>query len=301
MQCPFGTNRSRRYIPWLSIAIPALGWLVFGLYPSFATVFYSFTQYSGLPGTALNLCGLCNYHRAFTILLPQLGGSILISVIFTAAVTIIQTGIALGLALLLRRRGWQFGFFRALIFMPAVLSVVVVASTFKLIFDPVSGPAQQILHSLTGSGSAFLGSYNAALPIVIGITVWMGTGYAMVIFIAGLRRVPEECYEAAQLAGAGKWRMFRYITWPLLAPATTVNVFLCAMSQLGEYALILVLTDGNFNTNTIGVYMFNTAFGGANSVAELGYGSMLAVIQFLLTLVIGGGLLYGLRRREVSL
>lgn len=73
------------------------------------------------------------------------------------------------------------------------------------------------------------------------------------------------------------------------------------MSQLGEYALILVLTDGNFNTNTIGVYMFNTAFGGANSVAELGYGSMLAVIQFLLTLVIGGGLLYGLRRREVSL
>lgn len=301
MLCPFGTSRSRRYIPWLSIAIPALGWLVFGLYPSIATVFYSFTEYSGLPGTALNICGLCNYHRAFTILLPQLGASVLISVIFTGGVTIIQTAVALGLALLLRRRGWQFGLFRALIFLPAVLSVVVIASTFKLIFDPVTGPAQQIVHSLTGSGSAFLGSYTTALPIVMGITIWLGTGYAMVIFIAGLRRVPDECYEAARLDGAGRWRLFRYITWPLIAPATTVVVFLCAMAQLGEYALILVLTGGNFNTNTIGVYMFNTAFGGTNSVGELGYGSMLAVIQFLLTLIIGGGLLYVLRRREVAL
>ena len=62
---PFGTRRTRRWIPWLSISIPTIGWLVFGLYPSLATAVYSFTQYSGLPGTPLNWCGLCNYRNAF--------------------------------------------------------------------------------------------------------------------------------------------------------------------------------------------------------------------------------------------
>jgi raffinose/stachyose/melibiose transport system permease protein len=92
--------------------------------------------------------------------------------------------------------------------------------------------------------------------------------------------------------------VFRHISWPLLAPATTVNVFLTAMGSIGEFALILVLTNGNFGTRTLGLSMFTTAFG---SNSQLGYGSMLAMLQFFLTLVIGGGLLVVLRRREVSM
>jgi raffinose/stachyose/melibiose transport system permease protein len=84
----------------------------------------------------------------------------------------------------------------------------------------------------------------------------------------------------------------------MLAASTTVNVFLTAMGCLGEYALILVLTDGHFGTKTIGMYMFDSAFG-TNS--QLGYGSMLAMLQFVMTLVIGGVLLVVLRRREVAL
>lgn len=296
--CPFGSRRTRRWIPWLSISVPALGWLVFGLYPSFATVYYSFTQYSGVPGTPHNYCGLCEYRTAFTSLLPQVWDSVQVTIIYTAGVTVAQIVIGLGLALLLNRRGRMFGLYRALIFMPQVFSVTIVAVLFDLIFDPTSGPAEKILHGLFHTTSAFLGQDHIALPIIIGINVWMFAGYTMLIYIAGLRRIPRELYEAASLDGCGRWNAFRRVTWPLLAASTTVNVFLTAMGCLGEYALILLLTDGNFGTKTIGMYMFDSAFG-TNS--NLGYGSMLAMVQFGMTMVIGGILLFTLRRREVQL
>lgn len=296
--CPFGTQRTRRFIPWVSIAIPGAGWLIFGLYPSFATVAYSFTQYSGVPGTPLNVCGLCNYRAAATTLSSQVGSTIGVTLVYVAGVTVVQNTIGLGLALLLNRRGRSYGVYRALIFMPQIFSVAVIGAVFSLILDPYSGPAENIVHQLFGITTAFLGSNMLALPLVMGVNVWMFAGYSMLIFIAGLRNIPPELYEAAGMDGAGRWRAFWHVTWPLLAPATTVNVFLTAMGTLGEYALILVLTDGHFGTQTLGLYMFNSAFGGSS---QLGYGSMLAMLQFVLTLIIGGGLLIGLRRREVSL
>jgi raffinose/stachyose/melibiose transport system permease protein len=296
--CPFGTRRTRRWIPWISIAVPALGWLVFGLYPSIATVYYSFTNYSGVPGTPSNYCGLCNYRTAFTSLSSQIWDSLETTLIYAAGVTVLQLVIGLGLALLMNRRGRMFGLYRALIFMPQVFSVTIVAVLFDLIFDPTSGPAEKILHGLFNTTSAFLGQDHISLLLIIVINTWMFAGYTMLIYIAGLRRIPRELYEAASIDGCGPWNRFRRITWPLLASSTTVNVFLTAMGCLGEYALILLLTDGNFGTKTIGMYMFQSAFG-TNS--NLGYGSMLAMLQFGMTLVIGGLLLVTLRRREVQL
>ncbi|HEY3868101.1 MAG TPA: sugar ABC transporter permease [Actinocrinis sp.] len=296
--CPFGTSRTRRWIPWLSIAVPTIGWLVFGLYPSIATIAYSFTQYSGLPGTPLNFCGLCNYRTAFESSYTDFSAAIVATVKYVLGVTVLQIGIGLGLALLLRHRRRGYGWYRALVFMPQIFSVTIVGVLFTLVFDPQSGVAEKAYSGLFGGSNAFLGSSTWALPIIIMINVWMFTGYTMLVYIAGLRAIPPELYEAASLDGAGRLRLFRSITWPMLAPATTVNVFLTAMGCVGEYALILVLTDGNYNTKTIGMYMFDTAFGLNPS---LGYGSMLAMAQFVITLVIGGGLLFLLRRREVAL
>jgi ABC-type sugar transport system permease subunit len=296
--CPFGTRRTRRWIPWLSISIPALGWLVFVLYPSIATIYYSLTQYSGVPGAPVNYCGLCNYRAAFTGLSSQTWESLKVTIMYTVGVTVLQIVIGLGLALLLNRRGRMFGLYRALVFMPQIFSVTIVAALFSLILDPISGPVEKILQNTFHASSAFLGDSSIALPLIIGINVWMFAGYTMLIYIAGLRRIPPELYEAASLDGCGRWDAFRRITWPMLAAATTVNVFLTAMGCLGEYALILLLTDGQFGTKTIGMYMFDQAFG---MQSQLGYGSMLAMLQFAMTLVIGGVLLFTLRRREVQL
>ncbi|MER5791170.1 sugar ABC transporter permease [Streptomyces sp. NPDC001980] len=296
--CPFGTRRTRRWIPWLSISVPTIGWLVFGLYPSLATVYYSLTQYSGLPGTPTNFCGLCNYRNEFTGSWPDLSDSLVVTVKYVAGVTILQIAVGLGLALILQRRRTGYGLYRALIFMPQIFSVTIVAVLFSLLLDPNNGPTEKAYHSLFGGANAFLGNPDWAIWLIVLINVWMFSGYTMLVYIAGLRRIPPELYEAASLDGAGRWKTFWKITWPMLAPATTVNVFLTAMGSIGEYALVLVLTDGNYGTRTLGMYMFDTAFG-QNS--DLGRGSMLAMLQFAFTLVVGGGLLWGLRRREVSL
>lgn len=297
-RCPFGNQRTRRFIPWASIAIPGAGWLLFGLYPSLATIGYSFTQYSGLPGTPLNVCGLCNYSAAFTSLSSVVGDAVRVTLIYVVGVTVLQTAIGLGLALLLNRPGRSYTLYRAIIFMPQIFSVAVVGAIFALMLDPYSGPVEKVMHGIFGNSSAFLGSSSLALPLVILVNVWMFSGYTMLIYIAGLRNIPPAVYEAAAMDGAGRLRVFRHVTWPLLAPATTVTVFLTAMGTLGEYALIMVLTGGNFGTKTLGLYMFQSAFGGDS---QLGYGSMLAMLQFFLTVVIGGGLLFTLRRREISL
>lgn len=296
--CPFGTRRTRRWIPWLSISVPALGWLVFVLYPSAATVYYSLTQYSGVPGAPVNYCGLCNYRTAFTSVSGPTWEALKVTLIYAAGVTVLQIVFGLGLALLLNRRGRAFSLYRALVFMPQIFSVTIVGALFSLILDPISGPAERILHGLFGASSAFLGDSNISLLLIILINVWMFTGYTMLIYIAGLRRIPPELYEAASLDGCGPWHRFRRITWPMLAASTTVNVFLTAMGCLGEYALIILLTDGQFGTQTIGMYMFQSAFG---QESQLGYGSMLAMLQFAMTLVIGGVVLWALRRREVQL
>jgi raffinose/stachyose/melibiose transport system permease protein len=294
---PFGTRRTRRFIPWLSIALPALGWLTFGLYPSFATIYYSLTQYSGLPGTALDFCGFCNYKDAFTTLLPQVGDTVRITIEFAAGVTVIQNVVALALALLLNREGRMFGFYQALIFMPEILSVTVVGAIFSLLFDPFSGPIEPLWRAVFHNTSAFFGSYYLALPLVIAVQIWMFTGYSMLIYIAGLRNIPSDLYEAAAIDGANRWQAFLRVTWPLLASATTVNIFLAVIGSLSEYALTLVLTNGKFGTLTVGLYMFQSAFG-QNS--QLGYGSMLAMLQFFITVIVGGSVLILLRRRELA-
>ncbi|MFB7497997.1 carbohydrate ABC transporter permease [Streptomyces sp. NPDC056161] len=297
-RCPFGTRRTRRFIPWASIAIPGAGWLLFGLYPSLATIGYSFTRYSGLPGTPLNICGLCNYSAAFTSLSSVVGDAVRVTLVYVLGVTVLQTACGLGLALLLNRPGRSYTVYRAIIFMPQIFSVAVVGAVFSLLLDPYSGPVEKIVHGIFGTTSSFLGSGTLALPLVILVNVWMFSGYSMLIYIAGLRNIPPSVYEAAAMDGAGRLRVFRHVTWPLLAPATTVTVFLTVMGTLGEYALLMVLTGGNFGTKTLGLYMYQSAFGGDS---QLGYGSMLAMLQFCLTVVIGGGLLFTLRRREISL
>jgi raffinose/stachyose/melibiose transport system permease protein len=296
--CPFGTRKTRRWIPWASIAVPALGWLIFGLYPSLATVYYSFTNYTGLPGTPVDFCGLCNYHLLFTSDYAQISQAVLTTLKYVAGVTVLQIGVGLALALLLQRRRFGYGLYRALVFMPQIFSVTIVGVLFSLLLDPNSGPVEKAYHGLLGGSSAFLGDSSLAIWLIVLVNVWMFAGYTMLVYIAGLRRIPPELYEAASLDGAGPIKRFLKITWPMLAPATTVNVFLTAMGSMGEYALILVLTQGQFKTQTLGMFMFNAAFGVNPS---LGLGSMLAMVQFFFTAVIGGVLLWVLRRREVSL
>lgn len=298
MRNPFGQRGWSGLSPLIGIIPASLLFLVFGIIPSIMTAYYSLTQYSGLPGTPITFIGFQNYRMAFTGGFTQIGQAIKVTIIFALAVTFIQNAAGLAMALALNKRVRGVAVYRAVVFLPQVLSVVVIGLIWTLIFSPNGGPMEPIWKAVFGHSSSFLGSYSLALPIIIFVQIWSFTGFTMLVYLAGLQTIPKELYESAKIDGAGAWKSLKYITWPMLAPSATVNIFLAVLGSIGEYSLTYVLTDGNYNTSNLGMYMFNTAFGGSS---QLGYGSMLTMLQFGMTLIVGLLLQWYLRRREIQL
>lgn len=269
-------------------------YLVLSIVPAAATVVVSLTNFTAVPGIPANFVGFQNYVQAFTIDWPGVAGSIVDTLIFAVAVTVIQNVLALLMAEMLRRRIPGVGFFRALIFLPAVLGVTVVGLLWALIFNPSGGPAANLLHIFHAT-SAFFGSNTWALPLVIFVQVWASLGFTVLVYLSGMNAIPVEMYEAAQLDGASAWSVFRFVTFPMIAPSVTVDVLLAAVGSLNVYNLIYVLTDGLYHTNTLGMFMFNSSFEGSG---DLGFGATLSVMLFVITLIVALPLQRYLRNRE---
>lgn len=289
-----GGSRATIYLSMLpGVAI----YFVLGIAPSVATALISLTNYTGVPGIPANFVGLQNYVEAFTIDWPGVAGSLVDTLIFAAAVTVMQNALALLVAECLRRKVPGVAFFRALVFLPAVLGVTVIGLMWALIFNPSGGPAANFLH-LFHATSAFFGSNTWALPLVIFVQVWASLGFTVLVYLSGMNAVPVELYEAAQLDGGSSWMIFRFVTFPMIAPSMTVDVLLAAVGSLNVYDLIYVLTDGLYHTNTLGMFMFNSAFQGSG---DLGFGATLSMMLFAITLAVALPLQRYLRAREARI
>lgn len=291
-----GTGWSRR-ARWFMLSCLLLGfafYVVFGILPAAATVLVSLTNYSGLPGAGTRFQGLQEFVAAFTSERPVFVASIRTTLIFVSVVTAAHTGGGLALAhrLATNRRGDAF--LRALVFLPTVLGATVIGIVWLLVFDPVAGPVADLL-SHVGFHSSFFGSSSLALPLVIFVQAWAGIGFSTLVYIGGLRAIPHELLEAAEVDGTGWWLRFLRITWPLLAPSTTVVVLLSLVGSFTTYNIIYVLTEGQAGTNTLGMLSFTAAFGGS---ADLGFGAAMSVVLFLMTLAVCLPVVWWLRRRE---
>ena len=283
-----------RYQIYLTMLPGVLVYLLFGIVPSVATAFISLTNYSGIPGLTVHFVGFSNYVSLVHSDSVGLYGSIVDTLVFAISVTVIQNALGLLMAVLLDKKIPGRAFFRSLVFLPAVLGVIVIGLMWALIFNPSGGPAASITH-LFGISSSFFGSNTWALPLVIFVQIWTSLGFTTIVYLAGISSIPSELYEAGTIDGASGWRTFRYITYPLLAPSMTVNVLLAVVGSLNTYDLIYVLTDGQYNTNTLGMYMFNTAFQGSS---DLGLAATISMIQFAISLIVVLVLQKYLRRRE---
>jgi raffinose/stachyose/melibiose transport system permease protein len=205
--------------------------------------------------------------------------------------------VALLLAHRLQGTGRLAALLRVLAFFPIVLGVTVVGIVWLLLFDPSSSPAQAGFSAI-GVQSAFFGSSRVAMPLVIIVQVWQNLGFTMIVFIGALKTIPRSVYEAGAIDGITPWRRFRLITWPLMAPAVTVNVLLAVIGSLTTYNLIFILTDGQFGTNTLGIFAFNSAFA---STADLGLGAAVTIVLLFAAVVVALPLLAVLRYREARL
>jgi len=286
--------------PYLCL-VPALGFfLAFQLVPSLVTSIFSLTDYTGLPNTPIHWVGLQNYTELLSGSRHYLVQAIQVTAVFAVLVTGVQNGLAVLVAWLLNSRLRGRIAVRSLVFLPVVLGATINGLVWYVMFNPLSGPVTELLATF-GVKSNLLGNTASALYAVIFVQIWANLGFSMMIFLAGMQGIPVEIYEAGVIDGTTPLAAFRNITIPLLAPSITINVLLAVIGSMTTYELIFVLTDGGpaFTSQTLGMYVFNQAFFGGNTLP--GFAAAIAMVQFALVFAVVLVMQYYLRRREAVL
>jgi len=286
-------GRGSRLTMWAGILLGLAVYVLFGLVPAIANVAVSFTNYALYPGAPINFTGWSNYTSMFTTERPGFIQALIATVVFVTAVTVLQNLIALAVAHRLVGDSRWNGVLRVFVFLPIVLGVTIVGLVWILFFEPGQGPAAS-LWGLFGAHSSFFGSAGLALPLVIFVQVWQNIGFSCMVFIGGLKSISPEIYEAAEIDGVSRWQRLRRLTFPMLAPAVSVNVLLAVVGSFTTYNLIYVLTAGQYGTMTLGMLSFDAAFVDSN----LGYGAAVGTVLFAMTFVVALPLMMYLRGRE---
>lgn len=258
----------------------ALLYFTFFILPTLGAFFYSITDWDGA-NQNFNFVGLANYIDLITndiIFMKSLGNNLK----FLLAVVIFQTIFSLIFALILIKNTKTNIFFRALFFFPTILSSVSVAFIWSFIYAPSIGILNPFLETvgLGGITQSWLGNPDIAIFSLAFVQIWFHTGQVMIIFIAGLQNVPKELYEAATVDGAGKWQRFSKITWPLIAPSTTMVVGYTIIQSFKAFDLVYAMTGGGpaFSTEILVTFIYNSAF----SHYQFGYASAASVILMII-------------------
>lgn len=207
--------------------------------------------------------------------------------VFVLIVAPIQGGIALLLALMINQKLRGINFFRAVYFMPVVVSIVVVSLLWRFIYDGDNGLLNNILSWITfGAFNPvdWLGDPSTALPAIIGMSIWQAVGFHMVIWLAGLQTIPPTLYEAAGIEGANRWQTFRYVTWPGLRNTAVLVLIVITMQAFALFAQIDVMTKGGplDSTQTM---VFQAVERGYRK-QDIAAGSVISVVLFVIVLTI---------------
>lgn len=274
------TRRTKEMLAAYILLAPAvLGLAAFVAGPMLYALWVSLHQWSTL-SLQMPWVGLQNYVASFqdSEWLQSLGRTFLYTAIFVPVLFVLS----LLLALTVQGLPHLKTLFRTLFFLPVVISPAISGVIWSIIYDP-SGPIDHYLEMLGLQPVQWLGSTQAALYAVIIVSLWLGMGYYMVIFLAGLQDIPREYYEAAQLDGARRWDTFRFVTFPNLRHT---NIFVLVVATIGSFQVfdqIMLMTGGGpASSTTLAVlYIFQQAF----QQFQFGYAAALSFILFLIIFV----------------
>lgn len=282
----------------LAFLLPAL--LVFTsvmILPVVVNAVYALTDWTGY-GSDFKWIGLDNFIRLADDV--DVLRALVNTIVFTMVNAPLQIAIGLALALILKRPGRLIAALRTVIVLPIAISGVVLGFLGSIIFDTRGGllATAGSVPGLEPLAQNWLGDSELAMASVITMNLWQWSGFTMLIFLAGLATIPSELYEAATLDGAGHWGQFRHVTWPLLAPAATINIVLTIIGGLKVFDIIYVLTGGGPGNATESVVMRVNSQG---AFGEFSYSSAISLALTLVVFTISVALLAALRRREVAL
>lgn len=213
--------------------------------------------------------------------------AVLNTLYFTIVVVPVQGALGLLLALLINQRTAGVNIFRTIYFMPVVISLVVVSILWKFIYDGNNGLLNELLGMITFGRFEYvdwLGDTSTSMPAVMGMSIWQGVGYHMVIWLAGLQTIPGVLYEAAAVEGASAWQQFRYVTWPGLRNVAIFVLITITMAAFGLFTQIDVMTRGGplDSTTTVIHQAVQRGFG----KQDIAYGSAISVVFFIMVLIV---------------
>ncbi len=267
------------------LAGPALViFLAFVIFPVVVAGYYGFFSWQGYC-PAFDFVGLQNY---ITILQdPTFHDALLHNGIIAVLSLVLQGPVAILLALLLNRKLRGQSIIRVLIFVPYVISEVVVGTGWSLMLQ-TNGALNGLLENIGLGGLAqdWLANPDIAIWTLMGIITWKYVGFAVILFLAGLQGIPDELTEAAAIDGASFWQIQRSITLPLLGPTLRIWAFLSIIGSLQLFDLVYIIwgqyVSSTAGTSTMVTYMVTNG----RNAGSYGYGSAVAVVLFVISLVV---------------
>ena len=253
-------GKGRRNLEIFILSAPAIIlFCCFVILPIILGAYYGFYQWKGFGTPAENgkFVGLQNYIVALKD--PNFQQAILHTFEIVIGPLVIQGPLAILFALLLNQKFKGRGLIRTLIFVPYVVSEVIVGTGWSLLLQK-KGAVNQILESLGMHGVDWLANPKVAIWTLLLLISWKYIGFAVILMLAGMQSIPEELYEAAKVDGAGFWQIQKSITLPLLAPTLRIWVFLSMIGSLQLFDLVYIIW-GQYVSTTAGVSTMATYIG----------------------------------------
>ncbi|WP_345188927.1 sugar ABC transporter permease [Microbacterium panaciterrae] len=285
---------------WVMIAFvaPALAiYLLMVIVPSLQTVQLSFTNWDGISPT-YDEVGLQNYTEILAS--DRFWNAVKNTMILGLGSAVIINVISLVVALMLDRLNHATGFFRTVVYLPALVSAFIMATIWKYLLNYNFGIANSVLRDmgLPGWARDWLGDSGIVIGVLLFIICFTLGGNTTLIYLANLQSVPQELIEAARIDGAGGWKVFWNVTWPMIAGAVTVNMTLAMIAGWVIFDQVLVLTTGGpgFVSETMAFFIYKVGFGEYRA----GLGSAAAVVLFLVVIASTVAANAYMRRREIQ-
>lgn len=281
-----GGNRSRETrAAYGFIGIWIVGFLIFTLGPMIASLVLSFTDYDAIQSP--RGVGLANYRQMFSD--PKVAKALTNTLVYAVMYVPSAMVVALGLAMILNRVGRASGFFRTVFYLPVMTPPVAAGALFLLLLNGNQGLLNRTLH-VFGIGGPNWTTDSAWVKPGLAITMLWGLGGMVVIYLAALRQVPKELYEAAALDGAGAWTRFRKVTLPMISGALFFTLIVQTIYALQMFDQAYTMFFGGQQNSTYSndaalfyvIYLFQQGFG----FLHMGYASALAWLLFVVIMII---------------
>ena len=285
----FHWTLARRKIVWayIFLAIPIVFFAYIRIYPTIFAFQMSLHDYNPM-AVEQPYVGMENYQKVFEDLGKRKSttkSAFQNTISYVLFGVPIQLCLALAIALMLNEIRFMSTLYRILFFLPFVTSTIAIAWVFRMLYQPRFGLFNVVLQLVSLPQQPFLRSPQQALPSILALVIWQGMGFAVIIFLAGLKQISRTYYEAAEVDGASRWHTFRYITLPLLNPSIVYLLVLQTISFLRMFAPVIAMTEqgsgGPLNsTTTVVLRVYREGFQSFN----MGYASSLTVMLFAMIL-----------------